>query len=338
MASIQPRGEKFRALVFLQNVRDSRTFDSRTEARSWATTREAEILAGVRGDIPDKLFGEALGRYALEISPTKEGERWERIRLAACQRDPIALVNLRELSGKHVAEWRDRRKAVVSGSSVRREWNLLGSVCSVAVAEWKWLKENPFAKEAGVSRPKAAAHRDELIDDRDLAALRGAVLRPPHARVLRAADFAIETAMRSGEIIYIGYNPEHVDTSRRVAHLPKTKNGTARDVPLSMEAVRLWFDAQADHTVRGDDSDSALNVWGLTDATRDLYWREVRNTAAKTYPPVARLHFHDTRHTAITRLAKKLQVMDLARMTGHRNINELLTYYNESAESIAQKL
>lgn len=338
MASIQPRGERFRAMIDLQGIRDSLTFDSRTEARNWATTREAEILAGVRGDIPDKLFGEALGRYALEISPTKEGERWERIRLAAVQREPIALVNLRELSSKHVAEWRDRRKAVVSGSSVRREWNLLGSVCSVAVAEWKWLKENPFSKEAGVSRPRAAAHRDELIDERDLAALRAATLRPPHVRVLRAADFAVETAMRSGEIIYIGYYPENVDTSRRVAHLPKTKNGSARDVPLSAEAVRLWQEAQGDQSVRGDSTESAQNVWGLTDATRDAYWREVRTIAAVEYPAVARLHFHDTRHTAITRLAKKLQVMDLARMTGHRNINELLTYYNESAESIALKL
>jgi integrase len=32
------------------------------------------------------------------------------------------------------------------------------------------------------------------------------------------------------------------------------------------------------------------------------------------------LTFHDTRHEAITRLAKKLQELDLARMVGHRDL------------------
>jgi integrase len=48
--------------------------------------------------------------------------------------------------------------------------------------------------------------------------------------------------------------------------------------------------------------------------------------------------FHDSRHEAITRLAKKLHVLDLARMTGHKDIKKLMIYYNESAEDIAGKL
>jgi len=50
------------------------------------------------------------------------------------------------------------------------------------------------------------------------------------------------------------------------------------------------------------------------------------------------LTFHDTRHEAITRLAKKLDVLDLARMVGHRDIKQLLTYYNKSAKEIASQL
>ncbi|KJK17754.1 hypothetical protein UB46_34680 [Burkholderiaceae bacterium 16] len=50
------------------------------------------------------------------------------------------------------------------------------------------------------------------------------------------------------------------------------------------------------------------------------------------------LTFHDTRHEAITRLAKKLQPLALARMTGHTDLNELMTYYNESAADIAALL
>src|SRR3712207_8137699 len=47
---------------------------------------------------------------------------------------------------------------------------------------------------------------------------------------------AIETSMRRGELLALRW--EHVDLERRVAHLPRTKNGSSRDVPLSTRAVR----------------------------------------------------------------------------------------------------
>lgn len=50
------------------------------------------------------------------------------------------------------------------------------------------------------------------------------------------------------------------------------------------------------------------------------------------------LHFHDARHDAITRLARKLDVLQLARMVGHRDLKSLMTYYNETAEHLASLL
>jgi len=47
---------------------------------------------------------------------------------------------------------------------------------------------------------------------------------------------------------------------------------------------------------------------------------------------------HDTRHLAITRLAKKLNVLDLARMVGHKDLRQLQVYYNESAEDMDTRL
>jgi integrase len=48
--------------------------------------------------------------------------------------------------------------------------------------------------------------------------------------------------------------------------------------------------------------------------------------------------FHDTRHLAITRLARKLGVLDLARMVGDRDLRQLQVYYNETAEAMAARL
>ncbi|WP_338027817.1 site-specific integrase [Acidithiobacillus ferrianus] len=51
------------------------------------------------------------------------------------------------------------------------------------------------------------------------------------------ARFAIETAMRQGEIV--GMTWAMVDLRRRVVHLPDTKNGLTRDVPLSAAAEQV---------------------------------------------------------------------------------------------------
>jgi integrase len=340
MASFEPRGNRVRAHINLKDVRDSKTFESKGAARIWATAREAEIIAGARGEIPDKTFGDLLQRYADKITPTKKGRRWELVRIGLLKRDPIALVRLDELSSAHVAAWRDRRlegvpgvSKPVKGASVRREWNLCSSACSVAIGEWKWLRLNPFSKAAGAKRPKNSRHRDELILEPDLAALQAVAdsrETPTYRQVMRACRFGIETAMRSGEIIYLGHNPERVNTSSRVAHLPDTKNGNKRDVPLSLEAIRLWNEAVAERM--------ESCVWGLTDQTRDTHWRNMRDRAAALHPPVGRLVFHDSRHTAITRLAEKLEILELARMAGITDLKILMVYYNKTAASIALKL
>jgi integrase len=59
---------------------------------------------------------------------------------------------------------------------------------------------------------------------------------------------------------------------------------------------------------------------------------------AKARAMIADATFHDTRHLAITRLAKKLDVLDLARMVGHRDLRQLQIYYNETAEVMAVRL
>jgi integrase len=99
-----------------------------------------------------------------------------------------------------------------------------------------------------------------------------------------------------------------------------TKNGYDRDVPLSKRALELWELVKDGGFELEPDSLSAL-------------FRKASGKAG-----VVDLHFHDSRHEAITRLAKKLHVLDLARMVGHRDIRMLQIYYNATAEQIADKL
>lgn len=59
---------------------------------------------------------------------------------------------------------------------------------------------------------------------------------------------------------------------------------------------------------------------------------------AKKAALIEELHFHDTRHEAITRLAERVEVLDLARIVGIRDLKILMVYYNKHASDIALRL
>ena len=50
------------------------------------------------------------------------------------------------------------------------------------------------------------------------------------------------------------------------------------------------------------------------------------------------LHFHDLRHEATSRLAEKLALHELMKVTGHKDTRMLARYYHPRAEDLARKM
>jgi len=311
---ITKRGGRFRAEVFRRSPQyESATFGTKREAELWIAQKKADASSMRLGFGSDRPFSDALTRYRDTVSPGKRGHQWESVRINLFIRDPIASVRLRALASNHVAEWRDRRLCQVSPESVRREWNLLSAVCTICVKEWKWLKENPFSQ---VRRPPAGKARERLVQDWEVEALRIASGYPAHtvaARTFATFLFALETGMRASEICCLSA------VSGAVALLPITKNGSSRQVPLSPKALEIWAQYP--------------NGFGLTPTQLDANFRRLKRLAG-----IEGLHFHDSRANAITRMAKILDPLTLARVVGHKNIKELMTYYREPMEDIAARL
>jgi len=333
MASFAKRANGWRVQVAIQGVRESRVFSTKTEAAAWAAQRETEIrndnAAGIQRS---RTVQAAFDRYEKEVSAHKRGKEKESIRLRAIGRmevDGIALKDwkLADVTPDVLGKWRDQRLQKVLGSSVNRDLNLLSHVFSNAAREWRWIARSPTAD---VRRPDDPPPRDRLYTqeeiDRICAALgidadQAEPVATVSQRVGIAFLFAIETAMRAGEIC--GLMP--TDIIGRAATLQQTKNGTKRPVPLSKRAAALLKLLPA--------SIDGGPVFGLAPKSLDALFRK-----AKTRAMIEGATFHDTRHLAITRLAKKLNVLDLARMVGHRDLKQLQIYYNEKAEDIALKL
>lgn len=174
--------------------------------------------------------------------------------------------------------------------------------------------------------PKGPAPQDRLIsqDEIDricLALAYDGKITNVSGVVAAAFLFAVETGMRSGEILSL--TPELINGS--VAHLPRTKNDSKRDVPLSKRALEILGELPVPA--------ASTPYFNVSDESRDSLFRK-----AVTHAGIKGLTFHDARHEAITRLTKKLNILDLARMVGHKDIRQLQIYYNETAAEIAKKL
>ncbi len=319
MASIKRHGSRWRAQVYVRGRRDSGVFDTKAEAAAWALEREAEI-AGRKAHTGT--LADVLKRYAHDVSPTHRGERWERTRLKRMERDPLAAVALAALTPADIAAWRERRARAVSGASVRREMVLLTAAPEAARREWGWIRTNPARDVKKPPSPPSRRRRisPDEIDRLTLAFGLGDGLHADTAmqRTGLAFLFALETAMRSGEILALTEADVHLPD--RFARVAQSKNGDARDVPLSTRAVQI-VKTLPRHTfdVRPD--------------VRDVLFRRAKIAAG-----VTDLHFHDTRTQAIFDLSKRFDIFELARVVGHRDLKSLLIYYNTTAAELARKL
>lgn len=325
MASIYRVPEGWRVQVRHPGFSASETFRVKQEARAWGAKKEAEWQDGRAGRLPKKTLKEALDKYADEVSPTKDGEKWEKLRLKKFAGLEIAQKWLADIAQPDIVQWRDTRLKEVKGSTVAREMNLWHSVFEQARKEWKWLHKNPMED---VSRPAKEASRTRRCWPHEVQAIVSQLgyaddqpIRTQAALIGLAWLLAIETGMRAGEIRSLREQTVHLEKS--YVHLPKTKNGDARDVPLSPRAKELLSRVTP---VDG-------RYFPIPAGSFDTQFREARKKTT-----VVDLTFHDSRHEACTRLAKKLPILDLARMIGHRDLKSLMIYYNPTAEEIAERL
>jgi len=145
-------------------------------------------------------------------------------------------------------------------------------------------------------------------------------VRSVSGAVAAAFVLALLTGMRAGEICAIQWS----DVAQDYVRLHTSKTGAGRDVPLTPGARKLLA------RMRGWD---AVSVFGIKPQTLDALFRRARAAAG-----LSGFTFHDSRHTAATRLAQRLHVLDLCRMFGWRTPAQAMTYYQPTASAIARRI
>lgn len=315
----------------LNGKRYSSTHDTPVEAKEWAMREMVKAKEDAKrvndGGLPTHTLNELAQIYIKKISSEKKGGDIERIRINAFLANFPNLANksLEQITAKDLIAWRNTRSKEVALSTVRREINLISSIFNYALKELLWINSNPFIK---VSRPQSPKPRQRRVTKDDIEKILAECdctiwIKPTTQRhyVAWCFLFAIETAMRAGEIISMEWRNVHDDH----VHLPKTKNGTERNVPLLHSASDLL------ELMRGVDDRQVVPL--SSDSLKNVFKRVVKSAGVED------LTFHDSRHEACTRLAQLLDVKDLSKVTGHKDIGILInTYYNPTVSELAAKM
>ncbi|RKG40723.1 tyrosine-type recombinase/integrase [Acinetobacter sp. WCHAc060007] len=273
-------------------------------------------------------FKELLTQYMEVVTPTHKGAKQELsvIKMYIREFPRLMLKLVTEIDQLDMIEFRNERLKVVSESTVARDLGVLGGVFRYARQELRIIKSSPLMD---IAKPQQAEHRDRRVWQHEIDKILKAFSYYPTFQPINKKQqtawaflFAIETAMRASEITGMRWENVHDD----YVYLPITKNGSSRKVPLSNQAKKLL------ELMEGLSDE---NVCTLTSAnTLSQYFWQVVTEKLK----IDDLNFHDTRHEATTRLAQKLPIQDLAKMTGHKELKNLMRYYNPTATELAERI
>lgn len=326
------RGAAWRIEMMLDGKRISCTRDTPKECEQWAAIKILEAKTadkskqqGVKQHYP---LSALMTNYYMQIGQHKKSKAYIKEQFATFNdRYPeLSSASIHDITPQMLTNWRNSRLRSVTAGTVLREMSLLSAVFSFAQKELFLVDSNPFVL---VSKPKQPKARCRRIPQADIDALMkgleyevGTVPTEPRHYVAWCFLFALETAMRQGEILGITRSNIHDD----YIHLPDTKNGDSRDVPLLGSAIEL---------LKLIDHDGDVLIPHNSNSFKKAWQRGINKTGLDD------LHFHDTRHEAITRLVKlrKVPIEILMKITGHKTPSVLInTYYNPTASEISQML
>ena len=329
MANIRElKSGKWQAQVRRRGIKPAvQSFKTKMEAARWARLLESEIDRGVfidRSEGERTTMAELIDRYLVEVTPSKKSARQDTQRLNALK-GHFGAFSPAALKSTHIAQYRDARLANgLAGATVVKELNSMSHLLDVAAKDWGIaLPSNPVKM---VRRPQVARGRDRRLMPGEETRLFDACKRSRARMLAPVVRLAIETGMRMGEILALQWR--YVDLQSRVATLPDTKTGDARQVPLSTAAI-----AAISSLPRHISDGRVFWTWQRADSLENVWRRAVR------WAGIEDLRFHDLRHEAVSRLFELgLNPMEVASISGHKTLQMLKRYTHLKASELAKKL
>lgn len=328
MAVIERRGKKWRALVRVKgHPSASRTFNGRKAAEDWAKATEDAIRAGKALPEAAVTLGALVDRYQKEmaragrpVSTTKRGNlrRWT---------ESLGERDIGSLTGQDVIDHLASRD--VSPATRAMELGFLADVLAAGRALWGHTIPDVVTAARPMLRRARLVGKPQERDRRPTAgelALLADFFRYNFGQIPMRdiIPFAIETAMRMGEIVSLrweDYQPgEKPMIKIRDRKDPQRKDGNDQWVPLLGESAAI---------IERQPRTGPLIFPYKPDSIGAAFRRACLRLQIQD------LHFHDLRHEGTSRLFEQgYQIQQVAIVTGHRDWKSLKRYTQIKPESL----
>jgi integrase len=322
----------------------SKTFEFEKDAKDWGIIKESEIRRGVFVDLAEAsatTIKKALERYEEEVSIKKDGHAQEKVRINSWKEDDLSAKTLASLKSSDLAKWRDKRLKTVSPSTVAKDLAVISNLYTIANKEWGIEVINPCAKVSVKQEDNSRERRLEkgeeakILKELEPLKFRGQTRSPLMIPVVK---LALETCARQSELL--GLSWADIDTVKGAIRIRgkdredgKSRNKNKqkfRDIPMSPAAKSIFEELKVLNKARAVPTIKALPI---SSQVVKQAW-----AAALERAEIHGLTFHDLRHEAISRIAGKLQMHELMKITGHSSSRQLARYYHPKIEDLAAKL
>lgn len=326
----------------------SKCFDSLASAKAWLRNAESDYEQKVAAGGGVYLFSTVCNSFVK--APSRRGTKyWSDSHLAywkeifgsqdikAIMRADIniALADLqvKKAERRTIDGETKTTDKTISSSTVNRYLATLSSIFNFALDTglidrhpMKGGQVRKLTENEGRRRILTAEEESRLIAEAERSSW------PQMALFLR---LALTTGARKSELIRLRWCD--IDLERRIAVLPKTKNGEQRTLPLVVSVRDAMAGASKVRPLTGEfvffDPKQPEQPKKI-----DTIWRNIRKRAgleADRDDPLDRVVLHTARHTAATKLvAGGANVVQAAKVTGHKTVSMLKRYSHLTTDDI----
>ena len=358
MASIEKRTSEDGSTSYRVKIRmkgrppESATFDRLTDAREWSKKIEAEMKANRHfGASKRHTVAELLDRYEASELPSLKSAATVKTRLE-WWRELHGAALLSDLTPDVIAKARDTLKAtpkqrgggIRTAADVNRTLAALSSACRYAVKDLGWIERNPVER---VTKGAESKGRVRFLSDVELPAFLQACRESSNKSLYLAVVLALTTGGRQAEIM--GLRWPQIDLKNRTAMLGETKNGDARVLPLSGEALALL---QERAKVRNLKDDRLFPPKQQRKPGNGSPFMDMRSPFAAALESaglghyegeeekrrfIPNFHWHDLRHTCASYLAMAgTSPLEIAKVLGHRTMAMVARYSHLSPGRVVE--
>ena len=285
MASIRRRNGKYQVQVRIGKYSSAKSFALLSDAKEWARNREIEASGRsyLGRQYQPSNFNEILSRYVKEITPSKRSAENEMIVIRALQRESWTKIDLQHLRTEDLIKWRNSRLKQVKPATIKRQLNIIKHACTVAERDWDWASPLVIFQRLTLPKSPVCVVRRITQDQQKTLIAAAKACRSPYIAPL--IQFALETAMRRGELLTLMWDDVDLENSELL--IRHTKNAHQRLIPLSDNAVRLLV------SLPKNDSGCVFPI--SAGAVRQAFAR------LRSRSQLDQVRFHHLRHEGISR-------------------------------------